>query len=29
MTMVLALMAQEGYITPEQAAQSALNLWLK
>lgn len=29
MTTVLALMAQEGYITPEQAAASALHLWLK
>ena len=29
MTTVLALMAQEGYITPEEAAQSALRLWLK
>lgn len=29
MTTVLALMAQEGYITPEQAATAALHLWLK
>lgn len=29
MTTVLALMAQEGYITPGEAAQSALHLWLK
>lgn len=29
MTMVLALMAQEGYITPEEAAKSAMHLWLK
>lgn len=29
MTTVLALMAQEGYITPEEAAASALHLWLK
>lgn len=29
MTTVLALMAQEGYITPEEAAKSAMHLWLK
>ena len=29
MTTVLALMAQEGYITPEEAARSAMHLWLK
>ncbi|MGN0955335.1 transglycosylase domain-containing protein [Dialister sp.] len=29
MTTVLALMAQEGYITPEEAAKSAMRLWLK
>ena len=29
MTTLLALMAQEGYITPEQAATAALHLWLK
>lgn len=29
MTTVLALMAQEGYITPEEAAKSAVHLWLK
>lgn len=29
MTIVLALMAQEGYITPEEAAKSAMHLWLK
>lgn len=29
MTTVLALMTQEGYITPEQAATAALHLWLK
>ena len=26
---LLALMAQEGYITPEEAAKSAMHLWLK
>ena len=29
MTTVLARMAQEGYITPEEAAKSAMHLWLK
>lgn len=29
MTTVLALMAQEGYITPEEAAKSVMHLWLK
>lgn len=29
MTTVLALMSQEGYITPEEAAKSAMHLWLK
>lgn len=29
MTTVLALMAQEGYVTPEEAAKSAMHLWLK
>lgn len=29
MTVVLTLMAQEGYITHEQAAHAAANLWLR
>ena len=29
MTVVLTLMAQQGYISPEDAAKAAMNLWLK